>query len=343
MPVRYQRLLILFFAIIVFATNSSLAKPAPEVTVGNVTSSQPLRDGIEVQAGPVTMRVTALRDDIVRVRIFSGSASEDASWAVLSGPREKSVEVKATQDDASVGFRTAALDVRVERDPLRLVIRDLAGTVIADAVGRPIRFQLGGFTIAKDMPGGEHYFGLGDKTGAFDRRGQAYTLWNTDVGPQESVDPLYKAIPFFMGIKDTRSYGLFLDNTWRTVFDFGKHRPRTPLFLARKGGPLDYYFIYGPTPKQVLESYAYLTGTPPLPPLWAFGFQQSRYSYTPESQVREIATRLRTEPDSVRRAVSRHRLPVQESSLHGRSHDVPELSRPHFRSAQAALSRGHHY
>jgi alpha-glucosidase len=295
MPVRCQRLPILFLTIIVIATGSSLAQAAPETTVGAVTGSQSLRDGVEVQAGSVTLRITALRDDIIRVRVSPGALPEDASWAVLSGPRGKSVDVKATQDDKSIGFRTAVLDVRLERDPLRLVIRDLAGNVIsADAVGRPIRFQLGGFTISKEMPDGERYFGLGDKTGSFDRRGQAYTLWNIDVGPQESVDPLYKAIPFFLGIKDTRSYGLFLDNTWRTWFDFGK-QARDAVVFGSEGGPLDYYFIYGPTPKQVVENYAYLTGTPPLPPLWAFGFQQSRYSYTPESRVREIATRLRND------------------------------------------------
>jgi alpha-glucosidase len=110
--------------------------------------------------------------------------------------------VQPIQDAASVGFRTAALDVRVERSPLRIVIRDLAGNIVsADAVGRPMRFALGGFSIVKQMPGDEHHFGLGDNTGAFDRRNQAYTLWNTDVGPQESVDPLYKSIPFFLGIE----------------------------------------------------------------------------------------------------------------------------------------------
>ena len=75
-----------------------------------------------------------------------------------------------------------------------------------------------------------------------------------------------------------RSYGLFLDNTWRTWFDFGKQARDTYSFGA-EGGPLDYYLLYGPTPKQVVEGYAYLTGTPPLPPLWTLGFQQSRYSY----------------------------------------------------------------
>jgi alpha-glucosidase len=278
------------------AAFSQTASPSPAaITLDAVTSFHAESNGIEIQSGAATLRITALRDDIIRVRIAPGALPEDASWAVLSGARAKSIDVKPIQDDASVGFRTAAIEVRVERNPLRLVIRDLAGNIIsADAVGRPVRFQLGGFTISKQMPGGEHYFGLGDKAGSFDRRNQAFTLWNTDVGPQESTDPLYKAIPFFLGINGTRSYGLFLDNTWRTWFDFGK-QARDAIMFGSEGGPLDYYFLYGPTPKQVVESYAYLTGTPPLPPLWAFGFQQSRYSYTPESQVRDIARHLRAD------------------------------------------------
>ena len=161
----------------------------------------------------------------------------------------------------------AAVEVRVERTPLRIVVRDLAGNVISsDAVGRPTKFQLGGFSVHKTMPGDEHYFGLGDKAGTFDRRNQAYTLWNTDIGTQEAIDPIYKSIPFFLGIGGGRSYGLFLDNTWRTWFDFGK-QVRDAYSFGAEGGPLDYYVIYGPTPKQVVEGYTYLTGTHPLPPL----------------------------------------------------------------------------
>jgi alpha-glucosidase len=299
MPVSCQRLLILFLGIALLAAGSSPAQTAavsqPDITLETVTGSHSLRNGIELQAGSATLRITALREDIVRVRIAPGVLPEDASWAVLPAARTKSVDVQPIDDSTSVGFRTAAIDVRIDRNPLRLVIRDLAGNVIsADAVGRPVEFELGGFTIVKQMSADEHYFGLGDKTGAFDRRNQAYTLWNTDVGPQESVDPLYKAIPFFLSISGTRSYGLFLDNTWRTWFGFGK-QSRDAISFGSDGGPLDYYVIYGPTPKQVVEGYAYLTGTPPLPPLWTFGFQQSRYSYTPESQVLEIAHRLRAD------------------------------------------------
>jgi len=276
------------------AVAQSAAAAQMSTELAAVTSSQALHDGIEITAGSATARIAALRDDILRVRIApSGSLPEDASWAVLPGPRGKSVDVQAAQDAASVGFRTGALDVRVERSPFRIVVRDLAGHVISsDAVGRPTRFQLGGFTVYKTMPEDEHYFGLGDKAGSFDRRSQAYHLWNTDVGPQESTDPLYKSIPFFMGIGGGRSYGIFLDNTWRTWFDFGK-QARDAYAFGSEGGPLDYYVIYGATPKQVVEGYAYLTGTPPLPALWTLGFQQSRYSYTPESQAREVANRLR--------------------------------------------------
>ncbi len=269
--------------------------PPPTITVEAVTSAEPLHDGIRIQAGAATIQITALRDDIVRIRISpEGTLPEDASWAVLAEARSKSIDVKPSQDGGSVGFRTAALDVRVEREPLRIVIRDLAGNVIsADAVGRPATFQRGGFSVFKQMAS-EHFYGLGDKAGSFDRREQAYTLWNTDVAPQESTDPLYKSIPFFLAINGAHSYGIFLDNTWRTWFDFGKST-RDAYSFGAEGGPLDYYFIDGPSPKQVVESYAYLTGKPPLPPLWALGFQQSRYSYTPESQIREIATRLRAD------------------------------------------------
>jgi alpha-glucosidase len=294
------RFLVFFLGAAAIALSSASAQTAfaaqSAITLEAVTRSQPRRDGIDIQAGSASLRITALRDDILRVRIAPGSAlPEDASWAVLPEPRSKSVAVQTLQDAASVGFRTTALEVRVERTPLRLVVRDLAGNIIsADAVGRPIKFQLGGFSIHKAMPAEEHYFGLGDKTGTFDRRNQAYTLWNTDIGPQEAIDPIYKSIPFFLGIGGGRSYGIFLDNTWRTWFDFGK-QARDSYSFGAEGGPLDYYLLYGPAPKQVVEGYAYLTGTHPLPPLWALGFQQSRYSYTPESQVREVADRFRAD------------------------------------------------
>src|SRR5260370_17818389 len=147
----------------------------------------------------------------------------------------------------------------------------------------------------KKMPLDENYYGLGDKTGPMNRRNRAFTMWNMDAfGWQESTDPLYKSIPFFTALRNGKAYGIFLDNTWRTYFDFGK-ASRDSYSFGADGGQLNYYFLFGPDPKKVLMSYADLTEQPPLPPLWALAYQQCRYSYYPESSVRELAQTFRKE------------------------------------------------
>ena len=145
--------------------------------------------------------------------------------------------------------------------------RDLAGNLIsADAVGRPTKFQAGGFSVYKAMPSNEHYFGLGDKPGPLDRRNEAFTDWNTDAfGWQESTDPIYKSIPYFMTFRKGVAAGIFLDNTWRASFDFNKEY-RDGYSFGSEGGPLDLYILYGPEPKTVVQTWAWLTGTTPMSP-----------------------------------------------------------------------------
>ena len=240
-------------------------------------------------------QITALRDDVLRVRIVrSGGLPEDASWAVLPDARTSSVTVAPEMTSTSAGFHTSALRVVVDRKTLRMTIFDRAGNVLSEDARRA-QFDGPAFRVYKTMPVDEHYFGLGDKTGPLDRRNQAFSLWNTDAYRfQESTDPIYKAIPFFMTFRAGRAMGVLFDNTWRSSFDFGKTEPGVYSFGA-VDGPLNYYLVYGPSPRQVLASYAWLTGKPPLPPLWVLGFQQSRYSYYPQSRVLEIADRLRAD------------------------------------------------
>jgi alpha-glucosidase len=254
-----------------------------------------LPNGIEVQVGSLHEKITALRDDVLRIRIArGGSLPEDASWAVLPNARHSSVSVAIATSNEHFGFRTRALIVDLDRKTLELTIRNPEGKILQQDA-RPVRLDGDAFRIYKTMPLDEHYFGLGDKTGPLDRRDEAFTLWNTDAYRfQESTDPIYKSIPYFMTYRAGQAMGVLLDNTWRTSFDFGKESPDAYSFGA-VAGPIDYYLFYGPSPKQVVETYAWLTGTPPLPPLWSFGFQQSRYSYMSQDRVLEVANRLRAD------------------------------------------------
>jgi len=273
---------------------TSAQSTSHSVRVNSATAS-PLPNGLEVQAGGVHEKIVALRDDVLRISVTRGNSwPEDASWAVLPGARHSSVSVEIETPGDHFGFKTHALIVEVDRKTLEISVRDSTGKIIQQDA-RPIRFDGDAFRVYKSMPLDEHYFGLGDKTGPLDRRNEAFTLWNTDAYRfQESTDPIYKSIPYFMAFRAGRAFGVLLDNTWRTSFDFGKESPGVYSFGAT-AGPLNYYIFYGPSPKEVVEAYAWLTGTPPLPPLWSLGFQQSRYSYMSRARVLEVANRLRAD------------------------------------------------
>ena len=67
----------------------------------------------------------------------------------------------------------------------------------------PRRSQWDGakFKISKQGTWSDHFFGLGDKPGPLDRKSETFTMWNTDAfGWQESTDPIYKSIPFFINM-----------------------------------------------------------------------------------------------------------------------------------------------
>ena len=250
-----------------------------------------LSNGVEASNGLAKMRVTALTESILRVRVARGAFAEDASWAVPAEVRAKSAKVQSDRN----GFRTAALAVRIDPSTLGLTITDLQGRTIHADAAAPLTFDGNRFTLRKAMPAGEQFYGLGDKTGPFNRRGASYVHWNTDAwGFDRGTDPIYKSIPFTLASGAAGgAYGLFLDNNWRSSFDFG-HRDENVLAISADNGPIDYYLIAGPTVADVVRRYTDLTGKAPLPPRWALGFQQSRYSYMTDAELRDVAANLRS-------------------------------------------------
>lgn len=158
--------------------------------------------------------------------------------------------------------------------------------------------------VLKKLLDGESFYGLGEKTGNLRKNGNEYTLWNTDYPAYTNrTDALYQSIPFFYGIKNFKAYGIYFDNTFKSRFNFGASNNRFYWFGAEQG-ELDYYFINGPEIKKVLISYTQLTGRMELPPLWALGYQQCRWSYYPESTLNTIASTFRNKKNSLRCALS---------------------------------------
>lgn len=150
------------------------------------------------------------------------------------------------------------------------------------------------FNILKKLEDNTFFYGFGEKTGPLNKKGYHYKMWNTDnANPHvESFEALYKSIPFFITLKDNKAFGIFLDNTFESHFDMGKENSDYYSFGAVDGN-LDYYFIYGPSVKEVIKNYTYLTGRTPIPQLWTLGYQQCRWAYTPEERLLEVSKNFR--------------------------------------------------
>jgi alpha-glucosidase (family GH31 glycosyl hydrolase) len=88
-------------------------------------------------------------------------------------------------------------------------------------------------------------------------------------------------VPFVIS---SHGCGVYFENTWDGRFDFCVSDPHSWSYTAG-GGELSYVVMEGPTPKDVLELYTWLTGRQPLPPRWAFGYIQSKFGYRTEQEA----------------------------------------------------------
>src|SRR5690349_19780687 len=107
-----------------------------------------LANGVEANNGTATLRITALTDGVLRVRIARGRAfPEDASWAVPRDRRTKSFPARGTSD----GFATGKMAVHLNATTLGLTVTDLQGkTIVADAPDA-LRFDGRGFMLRKAL------------------------------------------------------------------------------------------------------------------------------------------------------------------------------------------------
>jgi len=244
------------------------------------------------------LEVTVHTDRIIRFRFTPEIFSKDFSYALNPDFRSQADELNFHDNEVSYEIRTSELFVKILKENLQIKIEDLYGNVINEDKGG-YHFEenkaFGGHYVycSKKIQPYECFYGLGDKPCDLNLRGKRFLNWGTDTyGFAREQDPLYRNIPFYYGLHHGKGYGIFFDNTFETFFDFGKENSEVMSFWAQ-GGEINYYFIYGPELLSVAEQYVQLTGTPELPPLWALGYHQSKWSYYPEAKVWELAHNFR--------------------------------------------------
>jgi alpha-glucosidase len=265
--------------------------------LGAVLSYQKTAHGIAGRTGMAEFSVDVYSPNIIRVRVTPQDSPRHAGYALTTDEPPDFSQFSVDAADTLVVVKTSNITTEVELRPdLRITFKDAKGTVInEDLPGKELGMTLIGrkLTVYKRLQSDERFIGMGEALGNLDRRGTVLTLKNTDNYRYDDPKvPMYVSIPFFTGLHHGKVYGLFFNNSHRSVFNFGASNRRFASF-SFDGGSLDEFFIFDASVRKILEHYTSLTGRMPLPPRWSLGYQQSRCSYYPEEQVMFIANTFR--------------------------------------------------
>jgi alpha-glucosidase len=249
----------------------------------------------------VVLQVTVVRDSVIRFRYSTtGKFEKDFSYGVTIHASRGYSFLDVTETKTHYIITTLKLICKVEKLSLQVSLYDAIDLKLInqDEIGFHWEesYEYGGDIVkmSKACQKSESFYGLGDKPVDVNLKGKRFENWATDsYAFGKNTDPIYKAIPFYTAIQDNKSYGIFFDNTFKTHFDFAQERRNVTSFWAQ-GGEMNYYFIYGPQMEDVVKNYTDLTGKPhALPPLWALGFHQCKWSYYPEANVKEVTNTFR--------------------------------------------------
>ncbi|QDP96131.1 alpha-xylosidase [Microlunatus elymi] len=226
------------------------------------------RRGDSLNRPVITVSFDAPAPDVIGVRIehFAGTRDRGPEFAL----HRTEVQPVITTGEKSVSFGSGDLTAKIATDgdwSVDFVAGDQLLTsstpnsigVITDADGRHfVREQLA-------LGVGEHVFGLGERFGPLIKNGQSVDIWNADGGT--ASDQAYKNVPFYL---TDNGYGVLVAHPERVSFEVGTEVVSRNQFSV-EGQYLQYYVIYGPSPKEILSKYTALTGRPARVPDWSYG------------------------------------------------------------------------
>jgi len=265
------------------------------------------------------LRVEVIRADVVRLKISRGGVfDEQPTFAVCASLEETPAEFTVEDDHERAIIRTPRMTVTVQKKPFRIEALRADGSIIFETHQDHMKncWAYGTlndeFVVRRKCRREDAFFGLGEKTGSFNRKGRNFALWNTDVldpnisggykeGPIENhvtdpkgleFDPYYISIPFFyhMPYGGNAMSAFFFDNGYRSRFEFSAPDEYLVHF---KGGQYTEYIFAGPSMREILSAYTWLTGRISPPPLWSLGYHQCRWFAYTQKTVEQLAQRHR--------------------------------------------------
>ena len=234
---------------------------------------------VSVDLGNDHYQIEVYSPAIIRVRMAGPAGfAPDENLMVI---RYKWDEVPFTFKEVNKSWelKTSAITLKLTTNPVSISYYTPEGVLINQ--DKLLGYNDGAPKCSKQLLPGEHFFGFGERMDFIDQLGKKLTLdvgrgtaRDHETGAYNILEANYSPVPFFMS---TRGYGIFFHNSTPSTWDMGNSSGQMYSFSAT-GGELDYYFIYGPSFKQIVQGYTTLTGTSPLLPRAAMGLHVGTYS-----------------------------------------------------------------
>ena len=240
----------------------------PQALTVYATTKRVIQRGDTLNHPLITIQYSSPMPNVIRVKMYhlKGGKPKKPEFEIKPQPGSR-VEI---HNDSEVATLTSGqLTVRVNKGGQWLVEYVDGETFLSRSAGRGTGFldtPDGRFVSTHlGLSVGECVYGLGERFTSFVKNGQVVDLWNEDGGT--SSEQAYKNVPFYL---TNRGYGVFINHPERVSVEVASELVEGVQFSV-PGEVLEYYLIYGPSPKEVLERYTALVGRPALPPAWSFG------------------------------------------------------------------------
>jgi alpha-glucosidase len=276
------------------------------------------QDGVTItlqSAEGCAVHIFVLEEDILRVMVLpEGNLRFPRTWAIAPGLED--VPLEGRDRFSLEGFALPSAEISQDADQLRVATArvrlnvKLHGLFCEWEVLQHGNWQLAASDRSTQSYNfgwwdervyhylkretDEMYFGLGERSGETNRKGQSYRMTNIDAMGYNArtTDPLYKHIPFYLTWKRKSRvpFGLFYDTVADCTFDMGRELDNYHghyRYFAADYGDLDYYFIAGASLAEVVQRYTWLTGRPAFTPKWGLGYSGSTMSYTDAPDAQE--------------------------------------------------------
>ncbi|KAK2855535.1 hypothetical protein FQN49_005102, partial [Arthroderma sp. PD_2] len=218
---------------------------------------------------------------------------EDSKEDVYQVP--ESVLPRPGPEEGSNAQWRSAIRFSFTEEPFSFKItRRSTDEVLFDTSDSALIFESQYLRLRTSLPDEPNLYGLGEHSDPLrlETDGLVTTLWNRDAFGIPPGTNLYGSHPVYYDHRGkSGTHGVFLLNSNGMDVKVGSDEDgdgKKYLEYNAIGGVFDFYFMAGPTPKEVASQYADVVGLPAMMPYWGFGFHQCRYGYRDAFNVAEV-------------------------------------------------------